>query len=845
VIPLKEIIGNPPAPLAQAASHGLWPTRRVCWGVLNSKPLKFCTIRRLSIAGSFALITSTTLLARLLIGLPTFKPVEKFSLNLLFSAGLLPAVAQTQDVRKSQADNLLKGGIEQYNNNQLKAAVQSCQQALDIYRAINDQSRQADTLNCLGFAYRQLGDHGKAIQYREQHKDLILKIGDPEAKAKSLGDLGITYAEVGDYDRANDYLNQSLKIAQKIHNLQIEGEALANLGATNQDLGPDHYNDAINYLNQSLAIVTKLGNLPTQSLVLYHLGVVHHALGKLSKAVGYYQQSLAIAQQIHDPPLAAAASSGLGFAYENLSKYSKAIEFHQQSIAIAQKANDQQREASALNNLGHTLLLSGNLPEAERQLRHAIEILDALRSGLNDTYKGSLFDTQVLTYNLLQQVLVAQNKFEAALEISEWGRARAFVDLMVGRLSASAQGVNALHPISSKPLTIEEIRQIAREQNATLVEYSIIPDEFVGMGKLRGKAFELFIWVVQSTGEVAFRRINLKPEKIILDDLVVKSRESIGVRGRGPSINFVPLPEMSQTKRLQQLYRLLIQPIADLLPRDPNSHVIFLPHESLFLIPFPALQDASGQYLIEQHTILTAPAIQVLALTHQQSVNVRKAGLQDVLVVGNPVMPWVAPEPKASPQPLPSLPGTEREAKAIAELLHVTPLIGKQATKTAVLLQMPNAKLIHLATHGLLDDTKRLEIPGSIALAPDPPSISLSKPDQEKGNGLLTAKEIQELKLNAELVVLSACDTGRGRITGDGVIGLSRSLITAGVPSVIVSLWSVPDAPTGDLMIEFYRNWQPGKTDKAQALRQAMLIIKKTHPNPKDWAAFTLMGEAE
>lgn len=110
---------------------------------------------------------------------------------------------------------------------------------------------------------------------------------------------------------------------------------------------------------------------------------------------------------------------------------------------------------------------------------------------------------------------------------------------------------------------------------------------------------------------------------------------------------------------------------------------------------------------------------------------------------------------------------------------------------------------------------------------------------------MLTASEILDLKLNAELVVLSACDTGRGRITGDGVIGLSRSLITAGVPSVIVSLWSVPNAPTAELMTEFYRNWPEKKLDKAQALRQAMLTTMKTHPNPKNWAAFTLIGEAK
>jgi CHAT domain-containing protein len=145
---------------------------------------------------------------------------------------------------------------------------------------------------------------------------------------------------------------------------------------------------------------------------------------------------------------------------------------------------------------------------------------------------------------------------------------------------------------------------------------------------------------------------------------------------------------------------------------------------------------------------------------------------------------------------------------------------------------MTQARIIHLATHGLLDDFTGQGVPGAIAVAPE-------------GNdkGLLTASEILDLKLNAELAVLSACDTGRGRITGDGVIGLSRSLIAAGVPSVIVSLWAVPDAPTASLMTEFYRNLQQNP-DKAQALRNAKLTTRQQHPDPKDWAAFTLIGEA-
>lgn len=98
------------------------------------------------------------------------------------------------------------------------------------------------------------------------------------------------------------------------------------------------------------------------------------------------------------------------------------------------------------------------------------------------------------------------------------------------------------------------------------------------------------------------------------------------------------------------------------------------------------------------------------------------------------------------------------------------------------------------------------------------------------------------LDLKAELAVLSACDTGRGSINSDGVVGLARSFLAAGVPDVVVSLWSVPDAPTAALMIEFYQNWQTHGLDKAQALRQAMLTTIDTYPQPKDWAAFVLIG---
>jgi CHAT domain-containing protein len=254
------------------------------------------------------------------------------------------------------------------------------------------------------------------------------------------------------------------------------------------------------------------------------------------------------------------------------------------------------------------------------------------------------------------------------------------------------------------------------------------------------------------------------------------------------------------------------------------------------LLPFAALQDSAGQYLIEKHTLLTAPAIQVLALTHQQRQRLTAQYTEpiqgkDALVVGNPTMPSL--KDGENLEQLAPLPGAEQEAQAIAELLNTKAVIGDQATKAEVVQQMSKARLIHLATHGLLDDIKQLGVPGAIALAPS-----------NNDDGFLTSGEIFNLRLNAELVVLSGCHTGEGEITGDGVIGLSRSIISAGVPSAIVSLWAVPDAPTALLMTEFYRHLS-SNPDKAKALRSAMLTTMKQYPQPNNWAAFTLIGEAE
>jgi CHAT domain-containing protein len=768
---------------------------------------------------------------------------------------------ELRDRPGEQAALVTLGDIYANQENYTKA-IEYYQQGLIVVRESKQSLAEAIILGNLAKAYRILGKYNTAIELNQKALQISRKLKDRKTEAKILINLGNAYKSLGDYDSAFKTFQESLQIAREVKDTVVEAIALGNLGAAAAD--QQKYDQAIVFHEQSLKISESINDAAGKASTLINLGSNYYSLGDRTKALNYYQQALEIAKTAKNNKLEAEALGSLGLVYEDLQQYPQAIQHQQQSLAIFQKIGDPAAQGMVFNNLGHAFFSAGKLNEAESQLRNSVKLLDNLRLGLSDTYKVSIFDTQVSTYNLLQQILITGKKPEAALEVSEQGRARAFAELLARKLTtdsikanSSVKSVAYSASVDAAP-NIEKIRQIARQQNATLVEYTIIPDDdFKFRGKQRGREQELFIWVVQPSGKVDFRRRDLKflwqTEYKSLENLVKNSRKLMGVNdSRGIISAEVTVDQQSQKKQLQQLHEILVSPIADLLPSDPKVNVVFIPQESLFLVPFPALQDQNGKYLIEQHTILTAPSIQVLDLTRTlrerrnkdrgENASIKRFQ-SSALIVGNP-----APMPTLPKVKLKSLPEAEKEANAIAQLLQTPAMIGKQATETNILKQLPKARLIHLATHGLLEYGSQngtsygedLGIPGALALAPNFSSSPLS----ERDNGLLTADEIINLPLNAELVVLSACSTGEGRISGDGVIGLSRSFISAGTESVLVSLWSVPDAPTAELMTEFYRQLQQNN-NKAQSLRDAMLKLVKQYPDtPKNWAAFTLIGEA-
>ncbi|MBT9316907.1 CHAT domain-containing protein [Leptothoe spongobia] len=709
-------------------------------------------------------------------------------------------------------------------------------QQLTIARSNQDLDQERWLLGQLGNQFYLQGDYNQAIQHYEQRIALVDSQTDPLETILAMADLAATYSVVGAYLKAEDYYQQGLTMAQLLPDSAPESYLLNSLGMVYY--AQRDYDRAIETQHYSLKIAQADEHTEQIGKTLNQLGLAYYAKTNYAKAIELQQQSLEIAQSLEDPQETGQVLENLGLAYYGLQDFNQAIVYHQKSLAIAQELGDRHGEARALTNLGDALYQAEDNQAAAAHLVAAIEIWESFRQGLgnHDLNRISIFETQETTYSTLQQVLVEAGQYDQALEFTERGRARAFVELLNrGGLHQGEQTVSPLERVSdTQAPDLRTIQAIARAQNATLVSYTVIKDVDERQGTRTLKDNEIYIWVVQPNGTVDWRHSDLDSllgQDSSLSELIQASRcftpscwgNQRPIEGSRRSLNYP----------LLQLHQLLIDPIADLLPPDPNANVVFIPHDDLFLVPFAALQNEKGEYLIEHHTLRTAPSIQVLEFTrrHRLAANFADNGPVTPLVVGNPIMPAFSGKGDDLPWQLSPLPGAEVEAKAIAKLFQTDAIIGSQATEENVVEAMEQASTIHLATHGLLDYVETASMPGAIALTPG-----------EHHDGLLTTQEIMKLDLNAALVVLSACNTGRGRINSDGVVGLSRALISTGVPRVVVSLWQVPDVATQDLMLDFYQQLQQ-TSDTAQALRQAMIMAIDKHPNPVNWAAFTLVGE--
>ncbi|WP_042892057.1 tetratricopeptide repeat protein, partial [Anaplasma marginale] len=318
-----------------------------------------------------------------------------------------------------------------------------------------------------------------------------------------------------------------------------------------------------------LILVRKIGSKAQEQQVSIELGKAYLALQDYVGVIDTYEQIINFSNLPSDRQQAIVLGT-LGNAYLALGNNQRAIEYLKPYLEITEKINDVHGQKIALNHLGLALYNTGNLVEAEKLLRQRI----ALEEKVQESVKFSEFEKQALPYDTLQKTLIAENKPEEALLVAERARKSDLLDLL-GRNN---------FPIRKEKLSLDEIKTIAKTSKATLVVYSL------------PSPTQLYIWVIEPTGEITFSQVGINPidnnkNSSPLPELIDRSLAEIAVNSSEEEKQ-----ENSETT-FQEIYQILIEPIRDILPQNPEEKIIFIPQKELFSIPFSALKDSKGKYL--------------------------------------------------------------------------------------------------------------------------------------------------------------------------------------------------------------------------------------------------------
>ena len=620
--------------------------------------------------------------------------------------------------------------------------------------------------------------------------------------------LGKAYDSLGESRKAIEFCQLSLTIATETRNKSLEGAVYDNLGSVYTSLGD--FRKATEFYQLSLDIVTETRERDSEGVVYNNLGVVYDSLGDVRKAIEFYELSLNIATETGNKNCERAVYNNLGMAYKSLGDVRKAIEVFQLSLTIAKETGNKYAEACLHKNLACCFCSLDDFLEAEEFCRSSVRLLEETRVLLQgkDEWVINFRDKHDFTYAHLRRLQLRQGKILEALSTAEAGRAQALMDLMKSRYDVS----------KSSWSSSEQDRELIMSNSSLTSSPTLFLVE-----EERHEDFKtsLSFWLILNGQQCQMMQKEINGN---LTSLIYQTYEDIGVRtgvGCKPLIS----QQDDESATLKTLYDLVIAPFSDLINGD---ELIIIPDRASFLIPYAALMDQQSRYLSETLRIRLAPSLKSLWLLTECPE--RHHSTSGALLVGNP---WVETVRIKDSKPFSQLPGAEKEAKMIGQILNTEPLIGKKATKDQVLSRLNSVSLVHLAAHGCRET-------GEIILSPN--VADGERPKEE--DFLLTKADVLGVQLRARLVVLSCCYSGRGEIKAEGVVGIARAFLGAGARSVIASLWALSDEATLEFMKHFYEHLVEGKS-ASKSLHQAMKLMRESEEfnAVQYWAPFVLIGD--
>jgi len=744
---------------------------------------------------------------------------------------------------------------------ELTYQLETAREALPAYRRMGEDFEQRGQYGEAAFAYNiavssagALGRPQDALVLSQKAVEMGERSGSAGHLAVALCRLGGTYSGIGLTDKAIGAFERCAEAARQAgDSWQVAGSHTGlsyiyrKLGSREKAL--EHGRTGAELLHNLLTIKTfEWSRSPQGRSVLRNLerayaatliqgvGWSHIHLGQWPQAQDAFQKALAIGERIQVAHLATEARAGLGVTALRQKDLPGAVTHLEGALRSSPRPG---MIVTIQTNLGRAYWGLGRLPEAEDALRQAVARIEDVRSLLqSEELRESFFEDKIGIYEGLLLVLLQQGKVAEAFDVSERARARAFLDLLGNRVLLSRGRSQALiaeeqalrqriHALRSLPedspalrqeldlaraayqAFLQRVRQTDREQaslmtveplrlaqvQALLPEGSVLLEYFVtGQGKT-------ILWTVDRQS-VAVTSIPIGRRGVAQQ--VQAFRDLIAARDRQADLE----------RTAHALYARFVQPgLKDRQPRE----LLLVPHDALHYLPFQALMSGSNRYLLQDVPLYYYTSASLMQFTRAKA----QAGPSSFFALGNPDFHNITL----------SLRYAQREALGINALFPGSTLAtGPAATKTAVRDALANHNILHFATHADFDEADPL---GSALLLAGPPG----------SENRLEVQEVFGLDLHASLVVLSACDTGLGKLSrADELTGMLRAFIYAGTPSVITTLWQVNDRAAYELMQEFYQHLK-AERNKAEALRQAQLAIMQKYPQPYYWAAYQLTGE--
>jgi CHAT domain-containing protein len=810
--------------------------------------------------------------------------------------------------RSGEATALYYIGLAYTSLDERRQAVDFFEQALALYRASGDRYNEAGMLYRIGDAYAALSEYQRAIDFYNQALIVSRAMNDRRAEAAVVSGIGRAYSSLGEHQKALESMDQVLTVFREASDRRNEAATLHTIGGIYISLGEGR--KALESFNQSLSLFRALGDRGREASALNGIGSAYALLNEPEKALDTYNQALPLYRAASQRTGEAAALNNIGRLYLLRGEAQKALEFHSQALALIRAVSNRRGEARMSYNIARAHRSLGNLTEARSYSEAAIEIAESLRfdvssEQLRTSFFASVRDFYELDIDLLMQMhkrRPSEGDISAAFETSERARARSLLELLAEARVDIRQGVDSALVERERRLgrllntkaerqtqllagkhTPEEAATSAKEIDALLAEYRQTQAEIraaskqyarltqpqpVSLKEIQQQLLDQSTLLLEyALGEERSYLWVVSPDSITGHELPARAEIESAAR------SFYELAKSaSADDRVEEagaaLSRMLLGPAAD---RLETKRLVIIADGVLHYIPFAALpapvarrSDAATKApLIVSNEIVTLPSASVLVEMRRELAD-RKPAAKAVAVFADPVFSSDDPRLKTTgvaakvEQALTPdleramrdvgvearfqrLPFSRREAEAITAAVprgQSAKALDFQASRDAATdAALSDYRVVHFATHGLLDSNN-----------PELSGIVLSLVDQsgQSQNGFLRMHEIYNLKLPAELVVLSACRTGLGKdIRGEGLVGLTRGFMYAGAARIVASLWKVDDAATADLMNRFYRAMFVRRMRPAAALREAQVEMwrQKRWRSPYYWAAFVLQGE--